>query len=78
MTHVLFFIQQVVHDSIFFRLVAIEKSKEAWGVLQQTYEGINKLKVIKLQYHRRELESLRLLSCRIHNLCKSFSLELLE
>jgi hypothetical protein len=54
----LFFIQQAVHDSIFPRLVATTKSKEAWDVLQQAYQGTDKVKVVKLQSLRREFETL--------------------
>ena len=49
----LFFFQQGVHEYIFPRLVATTKSKEAWDVLQQAYQGTHKVKVIKLQYLRR-------------------------
>jgi hypothetical protein len=54
----LFFIQQAMHDSIFPILDATTKSKEAWDVLQQTYQGTNKVKVVKLQSLRREFETL--------------------
>ena len=65
--------QQGVHESIFPRLGGRTKSKEAWDVLQQAYQGTYKINVFKLQSLLEEC--LRLLACRIPNLCKIFSLD---
>jgi hypothetical protein len=54
----LFFIQQALHNSSFPKLVAKTKLKEGWDVLQQLYEGKNKVKVVKLQSLRRKIETL--------------------
>ena len=53
----LFLIQQVVHDSIFPRLVGVTKSKEACDALQQAYQGTDKVEIVKLQSLRREFET---------------------
>jgi len=58
MTQKSFFIQQGVHVPIFPRIVATTKSKVAWDVLHQAYQGTDKVKVIKLQSLRREFETL--------------------
>ena len=54
----LFYIFQAVHESIFPRVVAATKSKEAWDTLQTTYQGMEKVKTTKLQMLRREFETL--------------------
>lgn len=45
----LFFIQQVVDDTIFPRIVTATRSKEAWDALQKGYQGTAKVVTIKLQ-----------------------------
>ena len=54
----LFLIQQAVHESIFPRIAAATKSKEAWDILQSAYQGTNKVKIVRLQMLRRDFENL--------------------
>jgi hypothetical protein len=53
----LFFIQQVVDESIYTRIAAATKSKDAWDALQNGYQGNAKVLTIKLQTLRRNFES---------------------
>eukprot|EP00253_Pinus_taeda_P016759 PITA_16759 len=53
-----FYIFQAVHESIFPRVVAATKSKKAWDTLQLAYQGMEKVKTIKLQMLRRDIETL--------------------
>ena len=52
------YIFQAVHESIFSRVAATAKSKEAWDTLQTTYQGMEKVKTVKLQMMRRYFETL--------------------
>jgi hypothetical protein len=54
----LFFIQQAVVESIFPRIAAATKSKDAWDALQNGYQGNAKVLTIKLQTLRKNFESL--------------------
>ena len=54
----LFYIFQVVHESIFPRIATTTKSKEAWDTLLTTYQGMEKVKVAELQMLRRDFETL--------------------
>jgi hypothetical protein len=54
----LFFIQQAVAESIFPRIAAATKSKDAWDVLRNGYQGNAKVLTIKLQTLCRNFESL--------------------
>jgi hypothetical protein len=53
----LFFIQQAVDESIFPRIAAATKSKDAWDALHNGYQGNAKVLTIKLQTLRRNFES---------------------
>ncbi|KAK0596432.1 hypothetical protein LWI29_015641 [Acer saccharum] len=53
----LFFIQQAVAESIFPRISAATKSKEAWDALKNGYQGNAKVKTVKLQTLRRKFET---------------------
>ena len=54
----LFYLYQVVHESVFPRIAAAKKSKDAWYTLQTTYQGMEKVKTTKLQSLRRDFETL--------------------
>ena len=53
----LFYIFQVVHESVFLRVAAATKSKKTWDTLQTTYQGMEKVKRTKLQMLRRDIET---------------------
>eukprot|EP00253_Pinus_taeda_P002334 PITA_02334 len=54
----LFLLFQSVHESIFPRIAAATKSKEAWDTLKTAYQGMEKVKTAKLQMLRRDFETL--------------------
>ncbi|XP_057855102.1 uncharacterized protein LOC131064830 [Cryptomeria japonica] len=54
----LFLIFQVVNESIFPRIQAATKSKQAWDILQTAYQGMEKVKIAKLQMLRRDFETI--------------------
>ncbi|GKV49381.1 hypothetical protein SLEP1_g56135 [Rubroshorea leprosula] len=54
----LFFIQQGVDDTIFPRISATTKSKDAWDALQRGYQGNAKVLTVKLQTVRRRYEGM--------------------
>ena len=56
----LFVLQQAVTDSIFPRLMRATTSKQAWDILQLEFQGNAKVKSIKLQGLRRELENFKM------------------
>ncbi|KAG8490935.1 hypothetical protein CXB51_014723 [Gossypium anomalum] len=53
----LFFIQQVVDESIFPRIEAVTRSKEAWDMLRMAYQGTTKVMTVKLQTLRRKFDN---------------------
>jgi len=55
---VLFCIHQAMHESILPRFGLENKSKEAWHILQTSYEGMEKVKIVKLQILRRHFQTL--------------------
>ena len=44
----LVFLCQAVHESVFPRIVAAKRSKEAWKTLKTAYQGMEKVKTEKL------------------------------
>lgn len=54
----LFLIFQGVNESIFPRIQAATKSKQAWDILQTAYQGMEKVKIAKLQMLRRDFETI--------------------
>ncbi|KAH9291443.1 hypothetical protein KI387_043368, partial [Taxus chinensis] len=56
----LFFIQQAMEESIFPRVAAATRSKQAWDSLQTAYQGTSKVKTAKLQMLRRDFENLQM------------------
>ena len=47
-----------MHESVFPRIVAAKRSKEAWQTLKIAYQGMEKVKITKLQLLRRDFENL--------------------
>ena len=54
----LFYLYQAVHESVFPRIAAAKRSKDAWDTLQTAYQGMEKVKTTKLQLLRRDFETL--------------------
>ena len=54
----LFFLYQAVHESVFPRIAVANRSREAWKTLKIAYQGMEKVKTTKLQFLRRDFESL--------------------
>ena len=54
----LFLLYQAVNESVFPRIAAAKKSKEAWETLKVAYQGMEKVKTTKLQLLRRDFETL--------------------
>eukprot|EP00253_Pinus_taeda_P025062 PITA_25062 len=52
------FLFQSVHESVFSRIAAATKSKEAWDIIKTSYQGMEKVKTPKLQMLRRDFETL--------------------
>lgn len=52
----LFFIQQAIDEMIFPCIEVATKAKEAWDVLQKSYQGNSKVLIVKLQTLRRNFE----------------------
>lgn len=52
----LFLIHQCVDDANFEKIAGAKSSKEAWDILQQSYEGAAKVKQVKLHSLRRQFE----------------------
>ena len=52
----LFFLYQAVHESVFPRIAASKRSREAWETLKTTYQGMEKVKTTKLQLLRRNFD----------------------
>lgn len=53
-------IQQGLDDTIFPKIASCERSKEAWEVLQTSFQGTAKVMTVKLQSLRREFETLKM------------------
>jgi len=47
-------------DSIFPRISTTTKSKQEWETLQNKYQGNNKVKIVKLQLLRRDIQKLQM------------------
>ena len=69
----LFFIHEAMHESILPRIAAKTNAKEAWDTLENSCQGLDKVKTSKLQILRRDFESLsmRFKECRLilHQSC---------
>lgn len=47
-------------DKLFLRIIRATESKEAWDILQKKFQGNIKIRAIKLQTLKRELDNLRM------------------
>ena len=56
----LYSIQATMGDSNFTRIETSTKSKQAWETLQNAYQGSSKVKLVKLQLLRRDIENLQM------------------
>ncbi|XP_057779602.1 uncharacterized protein LOC130998187 [Salvia miltiorrhiza] len=56
----LYLLQQSVSDSIMARIIRATTAKEAWDILKEEFQGNVKVRTIKLQSLRRELENLKM------------------
>ena len=56
--HVMFYIHQAIHESILPRVASLKKTKEAWDILQISYQGMDKVKTSKLKNFKRDFETL--------------------
>ena len=54
----MFYIHQAMHESILLRVVVTITAKQAWGTLETSYKGLDKVKTSKLQILRRDFEYL--------------------
>ena len=54
----LFYLYQPIHESVFPRIETAKRSKDAWDTLQISYQGMEKVKTVKLQLLRRDFETL--------------------
>jgi hypothetical protein len=63
----LYFIQTMIGDSIFPRIVATTKSRQAWETLQNVYQGNIKVNIVKLQFLRIDIENLKMMESKLLN-----------
>jgi hypothetical protein len=55
-----FWIQNSVDDTIFSKITGTGTSKQAWDILKYSYQGNDKVKIVKLQTLRTQFETLRM------------------
>ena len=53
-------IQQGLNESIFPKILSAESSKKSWDTLKTCYQGVTKVKNVKLQNLRRDFENLKM------------------
>ena len=53
-------IQQGLSESIFPKISSVESSKKAWDTLETCYQGVTKVKNVKLHNLRRDFENLKM------------------
>jgi len=47
-----------MHESILPRFASTKQAKESWDILQTSYQGMDKLKTVKLQILRKYFQTL--------------------
>ena len=55
-----FWLQNSVDDSIFSKIIGVVTSKRAWDILKSTYQGNDKVKIVKMQTLRTHFETLKM------------------
>ena len=63
----LFYIHQVMHESILPRVAPKTNAKHAWDTLETAYQGLDKVRTSNLQILRRDFESLSMKYLEIVN-----------
>ncbi|KAL4348689.1 hypothetical protein GQ457_17G010100 [Hibiscus cannabinus] len=53
-------IHQCLDDSMFVKVANVNTAKEAWKILQNSFQGVDKVKKVRLQVLRGEFETLRM------------------
>ena len=53
-------IQHGLNESIFMKIASVESSKMAWDILETCYQGVSKVKTVKLQNLIRDFENLKM------------------
>ena len=53
-------IQQELNESIFMNIASATSSKTAWDILETCYQGVSKVKTVKLKNLRRDFENLKM------------------
>ena len=53
-------IQQGLSESIFPKISSVESSKKAWDTLETFYQGVTKVKNVKLQNLRSDFENMKM------------------
>ena len=53
-------IQQGLNEAIFMKIASAAFSKMAWDILETSYQGVSKVKTVKLQDLRRDFENLKM------------------
>ena len=53
-------IQQGLNESIFMNIASAASLKLAWDILETYYQGVSKVKTVKLQNLRRDFENLKM------------------
>jgi ubiquinone/menaquinone biosynthesis C-methylase UbiE len=54
----LFYIHQAMHESILPRVSSAKQDKEAWDILKNSYQGMEKVKTSRLKILKRDFETL--------------------
>jgi hypothetical protein len=53
-------IQQGLNEAIFMNIASASSSKMAWDILETNYQGVSKMKTVKLQNLRRDFKNLKM------------------
>jgi len=56
----LYILYQAVDESDFEKIASVKSSKEVWGILEKMYKGDDRVKQVRLQTLRGELESMKM------------------
>jgi predicted AlkP superfamily phosphohydrolase/phosphomutase len=56
----LYLLFQAVDESRFEKIAGVTRSKETWDILEKSYKGIDRVKQVRLQTLRDELEAIKM------------------